>query len=157
MSDRQEDRPPRRPWPFFAALFGISFALNWFWEMLQMTAYVEMAGRSWREVAPGCTVATLGDAAITLAICAVGSLAAGRPRWGMEGGWNVYATAAILGAVAAVAIEWEALGAGRWSYTAEMPLVPGLDVGLWPFLQLTLLVPAALAIAARCINLREAP
>lgn len=121
-----------------------------------MPAYVELAGRSWREVAPRCTVATLGDAAITLAIYGVGALAAGRWRWGMEGGWNVYASAVLLGALSAVAVEWVALGEGRWSYSARMPVVPGLRVGLWPLLQLSLLVPASFWIAGRVAKQRNA-
>src|SRR5713226_9123430 len=86
-------------WSYFAALFVAAFGLNWLWEMAQMPAYAEMAGRSWRETLPRCTVATLGDVVITFAVYGVGSLAAGQVRWGVTGKWNVYATAALLGAV----------------------------------------------------------
>lgn len=133
---------------FFAALFIGGLALNWLWEMVQMPAYAEMAGHSWLEAAFPCLVASLGDVAITFLIYGIGALAAGRLRWGMEGGWNVYLAAALLGAGCAVAIEWKALSAGQWSYTDQMPIVPLLEVGLWPVLQLTLLVPAAIGIAA---------
>jgi hypothetical protein len=136
-------------WPFIVTLVVAAFGLNWLWEMVQMPAYAEMAGRSWRETAPRCTVATLGDVAVTLAIYAVGALAAGRLRWGMKGAWNVYVTGAILGGASAVAIEWRVLGSGRWSYSERMPIVPGTGIGLWPLLQLTLLVPLTFWIAAR--------
>jgi hypothetical protein len=139
---------PRRPlWSFFAALFLAAFGLHWLWEMAQMPAYAEMAGRPWRETVVPCTLATLGDVAITLAVYGAGALAAGHPRWGATGRWNVYATAALLGGACAVAIEWKALASGRWSYTGSMPVVPVLGVGLWPLLQLTLLVPVALWLA----------
>lgn len=36
---------------------------------------------------------------------------------------------------------------GRWSYNHRMPVEPVLETGLWPLLQLTLLVPAAIGIA----------
>ncbi len=132
---------------FFLVLVLTAFCLNWLWEMLQMPAYAQMTGRPWRETVVTCTVATFGDVAITLAIYGVGALAAKRLSWGMETKWNVYVTAAVLGSVAAASIEWRALGAGRWSYTAQMPIVPLLGVGLWPFLQLTFLVPFSFWVA----------
>lgn len=133
---------------FVAALLVSAFGLNWLWEMAQMPAYAEMAGRSWGQTVPTCTLAAVGDVGMTLAIYAAGALAAGSLRWGLQRRWNVYAAAAILGAAAATAIEWRALASGRWSYAERMPIVPVLGVGLWPLLQLTLLVPAALWIAA---------
>ena len=145
----------RHCWSCFAALFVAALALNWPWEMLQMPAYTEMAGRPWQETALRCTVASLGDVAATLAIYGVGALAAGQLRWGKIGRWKVYATAALLGAVCAVAYEWYSLSNGRWSYTDRMPIVPVLRVGLWPVLQLTLLVPAALWIARWCAKRRQ--
>jgi hypothetical protein len=142
-----------RGWPL-AALTLAAFGLNWLWEMAQMPAYVEMAGRPWRETLPICTLATLGDVVITFTVCGVGALAAGQVWWGVTGKWNVFATAALLGGAVAVVIEWRALASGRWSYTERMPVVPFLGVGLWPLLQLSLLVPAALWVAARCGNRR---
>lgn len=138
----------RSLWTFLTVLPIAAFGLNWPWEMLQMPAYTELAGVSWRESVRICTVATLGDAAITLGICGVGAIATRRLRWGLEGGWNVYLTAALLGGACAAAIEWRALAFGRWSYSDRMPIVAVLGVGLWPLLQLVLLVPAAVWIAA---------
>lgn len=146
------DHRRSRPWPFLAALSLSALVLNWFWEMIQMPAYNELAGRSWSEALVPCTLATFGDVAITLAIYAVGAVAAGRLRWGMSGGWNVYTAAALLGAASATAIEWGALGSGRWSYSESMPIVPVLGVGLWPLLQLTLLVPASIWLAGHAIR-----
>jgi hypothetical protein len=140
-----ENPPPL--WPFFASLAVAAFALNWPWEMLQMPAYVGMAGRPWPTVARLHLLPTVGDMAITFAVYGVGALAAGQVRWGMTGRWNVYATAALLGGTCAVAVESRALASGRWSYAEAMPVVPLVGVGLWPLLQLTLLVPAALALA----------
>lgn len=134
----------------FLGLFSAaSFILNWPWEMLQMPAYVEMAGRSWGETALTCTIATFGDVGLSLAIYGVAALAAGRVRWGIAGGWNVYLAAAVLGAMSATAIELWALANERWTYSPAMPLLPLAGVGLWPFLQLTILVPLALWIARR--------
>lgn len=140
--------PPPRLWPFLTAQCVSAFALNWLWEMAQMRAYAEMARSPWAETLLPCTQAALGDVVITLAVFGVGALAAGSLCWGLVARWNVYVTGALLGGAWAVAYEWRALAVGRWSYTADMPVVPMLDVGLWPMLQLTLLVPAALGAAA---------
>ena len=133
---------------FFLALSLASFGLNWVWEMAQMSAFAEMAGRPWQETLLPCTRASLGDVLATFAVYGVGALAAGQPRWGTTGRWNVYATAALLGGAWAVAYEWYSLATRRWTYTDRMPVVPVLGVGLWPLLQLTLLVPLAFWLAA---------
>lgn len=139
---------PRSLCAFVIVLPIAAFGLNWPWEMVQMPAYTELASVSWRDTVRICTVATLGDATITLGIYGVGALATGRLRWGLEKAWNVYATAALLGGACATAIEWRALAFGRWSYSDRMPIVPVLGVGLCPLLQLILLVPAAMWLAA---------
>lgn len=139
---------------FFVVLLIAAFVLNWLWEMAQMSGYVEMSKQSWRASVPVCTVATVGDVAITISIYGIGALASGRLRWGLEKKWNIYATAAVLGGAWAMAIEWRAIAFGRWTYSDRMPVMPFLGVGLWPLLQLTLLVPAAFWIAA-CSSLRS--
>lgn len=74
-----------------------------------MPAYREMAGRPWSDTLELCTIATLGDVLFTVLIYGVGALAAGDVRWGISGKWNVYATAALLGAAVASVVEWRAL------------------------------------------------
>jgi hypothetical protein len=106
-----------------------------------------MAGRAWPAIALLHVLPALGDVAVTFGVYGVGALAAGEIRWGTIGRWNVYAAAGALGDACAVAIEREALASGRWSYTDRMPVVPMLGVGLWPLLQLTLLVPLAFWVA----------
>ena len=133
--------------PSLAVLSAAAFGLNFPWEMLQMPAYAEMAGRPWPETAFICLAASLGDAAITLGIYGLVALFSLRQEVKVKRHHHYYyALASLLGAVSAVAIERVALSLGRWSYMGLMPVVPVLGVGLWPLLQLTLLVPAALGI-----------
>jgi hypothetical protein len=129
---------------YLAALFVSAFGLNWLWEMAQMSAYVEMAGRPRGETLLTCTAAAFGDALVTLAVYAAGALVTRNSRWALKGGWKVYLSAALVGALCAVVIEWVALSTARWSYTGGMPKV--LGAGLLPLLQLALLVPAAFRI-----------
>lgn len=126
-----------------------TFVLNWTWEMLQMPAYVDMAGQPLRDTVVTCTIATVGDMGLSLGIYGVAALAAGSLRWGMTGGYNVYLASAVLGAMSATAVEWWAVINDRWTYSPAMPVLPLTGVGLWPFLQLTILVPLALWIARR--------
>ena len=143
---------PRPPWSFFAVMFIAAFALNFLWEMLQMPAYEEMAGRSWRETAPACALVSLGDAAITLGMYGASVFVTRRLRWDMKHRWKGYLTVALLASVCAVVIELVAVATGHWSYLDRMPVVPVLGVGLLPILQLTLLVPLAVWIAARWVR-----
>lgn len=132
---------------FFVVLFIVAFGLNWVWEMFQMAAYNEMAGRSWRETALRCTVASVGDAILTLG---AGLFLVWRFKHReTRTKWEVYINSAFIGAACAVAIEWIAIFGGRWSYSDRMPQILWLRVGMWPLLQLTLLTPAALWIATR--------
>jgi hypothetical protein len=131
---------------FFVALVLAAFLLNWLWEIAQMPAYAAPA-RSLGASALAHVVPGLGDVAITLGVYGIAALADGRLSWGMTGGWNVYATAALLGGTCAAAYELIALAQGWWSYSDLMPVVPVLGVGLWPLLQLTLLIPAAVRCA----------
>jgi hypothetical protein len=122
--------PWRRLERFFAITVLVSFVLNEFWEMAQMSAYVETAGPSWTGTLELCTRAAAGDLG-----------------WGLRGRWNIYATAAVLGLAFAALVEHAALAAGRWSYTERMPVVSALGAGLWPLLQMTLLPPLTFLFA----------
>ncbi len=132
---------------FLIWLFVFAFLLNWFWEILQVPAYETMAGFSRLEKIYIITRASFADAAITLGIYGIGAAAARQSRWAMDGGWKCYLVFALLGAAAATIIEWIALAFDFWRYHGQMPIVPVLGVGLSPFLQLTLLAPAALRLA----------
>ncbi len=124
----------RRSGRFFAATVLVGFVLNEFWEMAQMSAFVETAGHSWTSTLGLCSRAAVGDVGIILGIYAVGTLAAGDLGWGLRGRWNIYATAALWGLAYAALVEHAALAAGRWSYSKRMPVVPVLGAGLWPLL-----------------------
>lgn len=127
---------------FWFGVGVISFVTNWAWEMAQMRAYATLADRPWHSTILPCSAAALADAGLTLALCGVSILLA-RARL------PLLASSALLGAVAAVVIEKVELARGSWSYTEDMPIVPIIRVGLWPFLQLTVLVPISIGLALR--------
>ncbi len=69
---------------------------------------------------------------------------------------------AIIGLIIAIAIEQNALLAGKWNYAPSMPIIPGLKVGLIPVIQMTVLLPLSFyltqifnqkSIADECLDL----
>ena len=72
-----------------------------------------------------------------------------RPDWFLADGgmkWAYILTAAPL--MAAV-IEFMAVRGGLWSYTARMPVIPLVRIGIVPLLQTTLITVAVLFLVAR--------
>ena len=114
-----------------------------------MRGYRQMVERSVLETAGPCALAASGDAVLTFWIYAVGALAAYSLSWGVRARWNVFVAVALLGAMHAFWIEQAAVASGRWTYTNTMPIIPRLGVGLWPFLQLPVLIPLTVAVASR--------
>jgi len=123
-----------------AALFVISVLLNFPWEVAQMPLYVEEG--SWFEFALHCIIPSLGDGLIVMLIFCVGWVARGRSDWADQPDWAGYALMLLTGFSMAVIVEWAGFyGLKRWSYTARMPLLPGLGIGVVPVLQMLILPP----------------
>ena len=120
----------------------VAVVLNWPWEMAQMTGYVDMASQAWASTIWRCLRASVGDAALTILAVSLAVRIAPRPPW-------TYVAAAAAGSVSALLVEWTALSVGAWSYNERMPIVPLLDAGLWPLLQLTILVPVTMWAATQ--------
>ncbi len=120
------------------ALAATAFALNWIWEMAQMFAYAKKPADSFAETFIICTLASVIDAMVTLAIDAFLRFLT-KPYGAM-----FYLSAAILGALCAAGFEWFAFRFNLWSYSEQMIVLPVIGVGLLPFIQLTLLVPLAI-------------
>ena len=138
-----------------AALFVISVLLNFPWEVAQMPLYVEDV--NWFEFALHCIIPSLGDGLIVLLIFCVGWVARGRSDWADRPGWAGYALMLVTGFAIAVIVEWVALhGLNRWSYTDNMPLLPGLGVGIAPVLQMLLLPPIIFRVTRWWLALRRA-
>lgn len=131
----------------FLATFLVGVAFNFVWEVAQSPLFGPMGGwllGSWR-----CFVASLGDGVIVMAIAVAGWVLFRRVDWFVRPGFTGYAFMGALGAAAAVAIEFGARASGRWSYTDQMPLIPIVQVGLVPVLQMLALPPLVFAAVAR--------
>ncbi|MGE0129217.1 MAG: hypothetical protein AB7U82_14170 [Blastocatellales bacterium] len=127
-------------WRALAAIYVIAVVFNLMWELAQAPLYIGMNDfrQSWRV----CLLATLGDGLLLLLIFAVGWLLLRRRDWFVRPGVRGYALMLVTGLVIAVSIELAAVNVmGRWEYTKQMPLVPGLGVGLIPVAQMLMLPP----------------
>jgi hypothetical protein len=131
-----------------AAIFVVAVLTNYVWELAQAPLYVGMA--SFRAAWWPCFVASLGDGLLVLGIFATGWLVLRRHTWFVHPGVAGYGDMVASGLVMGVTVEWVAVHIlVRWMYTAWMPRVPGLAVGLVPVLQMLVLPPLIFHLVVR--------
>ena len=132
----------RSHWRTIVVFAAATFVLHWAWETAHAVAYVQTDlsfGARVVHCLPMALVDTVWSGAIVLmAVGAARLLGAPSLLWGV---------AAAVGALGAVGLEWYALASGGWSYNERMPIVPLVNVGLWPVLQMTLLPSVAAWLA----------
>jgi hypothetical protein len=130
-----------------AAIFFIAVALNYVWEIAQAPLY---AGKTdWGNALWHCFIASLGDGILVWIIYAVGWAAFRRADWYRNPGMRVYGLMLGIGLCIGLGVEWVAIHIlNRWAYTTDMPLIPGLGVGLVPVLQMLLLPPLIFWLAS---------
>ena len=123
------------------AVFTMAVLLNYLWELAQAPLYVGLeeynAGVFWH-----CFVASLGDGVMVMIILAAGAIIFHRWEWfrrpGVAGYWGML----MAGLILAVLVESVAVHIlERWKYSANMPTLPGLDIGLVPIAQILFLPP----------------
>ncbi|MCI0388031.1 MAG: hypothetical protein MOB07_04590 [Acidobacteria bacterium] len=128
-------RRRRSTWWTLATIFVIAVAFNYVWELAQAPLYTGMGDFSrmlWH-----CFVPSLGDGLLVLLIFALGWVVLQRGDWFMRPGVRGYVLMLIAGLVIAISIELMAVYIlRRWEYTTQMPLVPGLGVGVTPIAQM---------------------
>ena len=96
-----------------------------------------------------CFRASLGDGIIVLTIWVIGFLILRKTAWAEY--LNVRSILILLlsGSLIAIGIELLALKTDRWRYSDIMPLVPLVNVGLIPLLQLLFLPWISIRLASR--------
>ena len=110
-------------------IFLCAFALNWIWENLHSRLYYLPSGEPITQYI--LLRATFFDA---IFITLLGALFLKVPFL-KERKWY----SLIFGFIAAFIIEKYALQTGRWAYNSLMPIIPLLNTGLTPTIQLGLL------------------
>lgn len=117
-------------------VFAVAFVLNFAWEHVHAPLYAAYKSGPITEWI--LLRATLADALIITVLAAAYLFIPFLHK-------RLYLIVAAL-AVVAVCIEWWALATGRWAYGPHMPLIPLLNVGLTPAVQLAVLGYAAFVI-----------
>lgn len=122
---------------FIGTLISFAFLLNYGWELSHCTLYTGF-------VYDGPHVAFLALASLADTIMAL-LLYFGFALIYRQGYWIQRVTALrvfwlmLVGGLGATVSELAHLSAGNWFYTKDMPLIPGIGVGLTPVLQFTML------------------
>lgn len=121
-------------------LFIVGTVLNYPWELAQSGLFA--GAYAWGSRWGHCLIASLGDAALIVVIHGIGWTFTRRFDWFERPGAARYVLMLTAGGVIAVGVEWIALHiAHRWAYNDVMPLIPGLNIGVVPVLQMLLLPP----------------
>ena len=135
-----------------------AFLLNYPWEFIQVPLFEGMAGQPHWQAVKACTQAALGDAVIMLvAYWGVAVLRRNR-AWIVAPCWRDLLLLSSIGVGITVVIELLALNGAwvtRWTYSALMPVIPGVGVGLIPVLQWIVLPPLVVALVARQLRGRR--
>lgn len=122
----------------YGSLVFVNYMLNLGWEMAHQSLYANMP--PFLQHLPYLAIASAGDLGICLGVVLLGSLF--YRRWVWFDAFNAGKTLFIITISAAISAGVEYLNVvilNRWAYTDAMPLIPGIGIGLSPFLQITLL------------------
>jgi hypothetical protein len=139
---------------YFGSIFIVAVALNYVWEVAQVPLFT--GTDSWENVWAHCFIASLGDGIILWIIYAAGWIALGRRDWFIRPGVKGYGVMLASGLIVAIAIEWFAVHVlQRWEYGANMPVIPGTNVGLVPILQMLILPPVIFYFAGIWVRHRQ--
>lgn len=123
-------------------IFGIAFLLNVVWENLHVVLYSAYKGGSITEFI--LLRAALFDAFVIalLALPFLLSKALQNKQW----------LIIILGIGVGVCNEWYGLSTARWAYDVSMPIIPFLNVGITPAVQLGVLGYLSLVLGVNTIK-----
>lgn len=128
---------------------GTSLVLNLAWENLQAPLY-QGYSNFWQHL-PICSIASLGDVLIILVLYFVLAIVNRDMFWISKMNRIDVAVLIILGALVAIGVEKWALATERWQYSSAMPLIPYIEVGLLPVLQMSLL-PLFTYYIGKCVT-----
>ena len=125
----------------------VSFLLHLGWESLHVQLYTGY--ENWTGGAPVVFLATIGDVLYTLGAFALVSGFKGSIEWIKEATKRDYLMLVTLGFLIALFVEYKGLALHRWQYLPDMPLIPLLQVGLSPIIQMALLLPLTVFMVSR--------
>ena len=136
-----------------AALFVIAVPVNYLWELVQSPLYFPPSRLS--DVLWHCFAASLGDGVIVGLIYGFCAILFRERDWYVRMSRPRLAAMLTAGLAVGVLVEWVGLRTHRWIYADTMPLIPGVQVGLVPTLQMLVLPPLIFWVARAWITRRR--
>jgi uncharacterized protein YacL len=119
-------------------IYAVSLGMHYVWEMAQMPFYVDM-----RFGDPGawlsCFEAAVVDAVIVVGIFVIGRVLFGVWIWIRRMTIKKIAYLVLAGTAVSTVGEITSLHYERWAYSPLMPLIPVIEVGLVPVVQMIVL------------------
>lgn len=120
------------------------------WEVLQLPLFTLWHEEPPRQIALATLHCLGGDLAIATSVLIGALVLAGRPGWPGEGARMVAGWAWAFGLAYTAWSEYSnAIVRRTWVYTDDMPLIPGLGIGVTPMLQWVVIPALALFAASR--------
>jgi uncharacterized membrane protein len=135
-------------------IFIIGFILNLIWEVVQLPLYKGYT--SYFDHFGGCFVASIVDAVTVLLIYYLFAWWFGNRMWIKRLNWKKTVLVILLGGAIAVGFEQWAFALDQWGYSEKMPVVPLLNTGLSPLLQLMILPLLSYLLSYKLLQLKRA-
>ncbi len=120
---------------WYATFFIVAVFFNFAWEFSQANLYEWLPPME--KTAGHLFWFGIKDAFFYLSFALVVSLFFRSLTWYKEPKIAYFVLLAFIGFIFSVFIEYDALNSARWAYLSSMPLIPILNVGLTPILQMT--------------------
>lgn len=130
-----------------------SFLLNFLWEIQQMPYFRVSSEFGYTDIVNNCTLATFGDAGISVTAFAIVAAIAKSRRWILQPNWWQIGIFILVGII--ITIIFEALATGvlnRWQYSEATPTLPVLGTGLLPVLQWLIIPPLIVWFVSRQLS-----
>ena len=127
-----------------AILVVVSFVLHLAWEFSHYGLYTGYT--AWSGNVPVYILATLGDVLYTLGAFALVSAIKKTYDWMKDATVQDYFLLVTIGFLVSLFVEYKALMFMKWQYLPEMPIIPILNVGLSPIMQMSLLLPLSVLL-----------
>ena len=122
-------------------VFLVAVMLNYLWELAQAPLYIGLKSYN-AAVFWHCFVAGLGDGLMVMIIFAAGWTTTHKWDWFEHPGVAGYLLMLSAALILAASVEWVAVNIlERWAYTAKMPTLPVVKIGLVPLAQMLVLPP----------------
>ena|SRR5438093_6974011 len=131
-------------------IFIVAVALSYPWELAQSPLYTD--GNNFSRMWWHCLIASLGDGLIMLFILLIGWITFHHSTWFKHPATGGYILMFVLCTVINVSFELLMLRFGFMSYTSRMPILPGLRIGVAPFLFNFVLPPLIFRASAIWLN-----